>query len=360
MPARSPPCSTSTWTSSGKMLTEKFAKKPRCSTRTTRRSSSATTTRQANFACPLPLPPREDGRDEATILIDGNTAPRTRLRVRRRHRGRLVSHHAGHRADGSVQVASARSSAWTRPRGKNNYAILQAEDELAAIGMVIGASWAGARSFTNTSGPGISLMHEFIGLAYYAEIPAVIFDVQRVRPGSPGMPTRTQQGDILLCAYASHGDTKHIVLFPANPASASTSRSGRSISPSASRRRSSWLTDLDIGMNDWMVKRFEWDDNYRPDRGKVLDAEDSGSCRSSRATSPVDGSASRRARCPAWAPRAPTSCAARARQASAAYTEDSDAVPGAGGPPQAQASRGGRVVPDAGHLSAVTAPRWGS
>ena len=100
--------------------------------------------------------------------------------------------------------------------GKNNYCILQAEDELAAIGMVIGASWNGARAFTSTAGPGISLMNELLGLAYYAEIPAVIVDVQRVGP-STGMPTRTQQGDILMCGYASHGDTKHILLFPANP-----------------------------------------------------------------------------------------------------------------------------------------------
>src|SRR4029079_10621115 len=99
---------------------------------------------------------------------------------------------------------------------RNRFAILQAEDELAAIGMVIGASWAGARAFTPTSGPGISLMSEFVGLAYYAEVPAVLFDVQRTGP-STGMPTRTQQGDLLLAAYASHGDTKHIVLFPGNP-----------------------------------------------------------------------------------------------------------------------------------------------
>src|SRR2546421_7512558 len=101
------------------------------------------------------------------------------------------------------------------PDGTKRYAVLQAEDELSAIGMVIGASWAGARSFTPTSGPGISLMSEFIGLAYYAEIPAVVFDVQRTGP-STGMPTRTQQGDLMLCAYASHGDTKHLCLYPAN------------------------------------------------------------------------------------------------------------------------------------------------
>ena len=100
---------------------------------------------------------------------------------------------------------------------RNRFAILQAEDEIAAIGMVVGASWAGARAFTPTAGPGISLMNEFIGLAYYAEVPAVIFDVQRTGP-STGMPTRTQQGDLMMCAYASHGDTRHICLYPVGSA----------------------------------------------------------------------------------------------------------------------------------------------
>jgi 2-oxoglutarate/2-oxoacid ferredoxin oxidoreductase subunit alpha len=118
--------------------------------------------------------------------------------------------------------------------GRNNVAIIQAEDELAAVGMVVGANWVGARAFTSTSGPGISLMSEFIGLAYYAEVPTVIFDVQRTGP-STGMPTRTQQGDLLLCAYASHGDTKHIMLFPATRRSASISPWRRSTFPSAFR-----------------------------------------------------------------------------------------------------------------------------
>jgi len=157
--------------------------------------------------------------------------------------------------------------------GKNNYLILQAEDELSAIGMVIGASWAGARAFTSTAGPGISLMNELLGLAYYAEIPAVVIDVQRVGP-STGMPTRTQQGDILECAYASHGDTKHIVLFPANPAECFE------LAPKAfdlAERFQTpvfFLTDLDIGMNDWVVPRLTWDDSYKPDRGRVLGAEE--------------------------------------------------------------------------------------
>jgi 2-oxoglutarate ferredoxin oxidoreductase subunit alpha len=156
---------------------------------------------------------------------------------------------------------------------KNNYLIIQAEDEIASIGMVLGAGWSGARSFTSTSGPGISLMSELLGLAYYTEIPAVIIDVQRVGP-STGMPTRTQQGDILMAAYASHGDTKHIVLFPANPgecfefAAKSFDLAERFQTPVF------MLSDLDIGMNDWVVPKFSWDDSYIPDRGRILNDGD--------------------------------------------------------------------------------------
>ncbi len=157
--------------------------------------------------------------------------------------------------------------------GKKNYCIIQAEDELAAAGMVIGAGWMGARAFTPTSGPGISLMSEFIGFAYYAEVPSVFFDIQRTGP-STGMPTRTQQGDLMLCAYASHGDTKHIVLFPADPkecfefAVAAFDLAERFQTPTF------FLSDLDIGMNDWLIPKLEWDDSFVPDRGKVLSAED--------------------------------------------------------------------------------------
>ena len=155
--------------------------------------------------------------------------------------------------------------------GKRQFCIVQAEDELAAAGMVIGAGWMGARAFTPTAGPGISLMGEFIGLAYYAEVPAVFFDVQRTGP-STGMPTRTQQADLLSIAYLSHGDTKHIVLFPANPEECFTM--AREAFDLAERFQTPVfvVTDLDIGMNDWMCKRLTWDDSYRPDRGKVLDA----------------------------------------------------------------------------------------
>lgn len=156
---------------------------------------------------------------------------------------------------------------------RNNYCIIQAEDELSAAGMVVGASWNGARAFTPTSGPGISLMSEFIGFAYYAEVPSVFFDVQRVGP-STGMPTRTQQGDILLAAYASHGDTKHIVLFPADPKECFELSADAFDIAERFQTPVFVLSDLDIGMNEWMVPRFEWDDSRQPDRGKILGAQD--------------------------------------------------------------------------------------
>jgi 2-oxoglutarate ferredoxin oxidoreductase subunit alpha len=156
---------------------------------------------------------------------------------------------------------------------KNNYLILQAEDEIAAIGMVIGASWNGARSFTSTSGPGISLMNELLGFAYYTEIPAVIIDVQRTGP-STGMPTRTQQADILLCAYASHGDTKHILLFPANPAECFEFAVNSFDIAERFQTPVFLMSDLDIGMNDWVVPQLTWNDAYVPDRGRVLNDAD--------------------------------------------------------------------------------------
>ena len=153
--------------------------------------------------------------------------------------------------------------------------MIQAEDELASIGMVVGASWNGARAFTATSGPGISLMQEFLGLAYYTEIPAVVFDVQRVGP-STGMPTRTQQCDIRSAAYASHGDTRHVCLYPANPEECF--HMARTAFDLAERLQTPVLvlSDLDIGMNDWMCQEFKWDESYQPDRGKVLTARAAG------------------------------------------------------------------------------------
>ena len=156
--------------------------------------------------------------------------------------------------------------------GQKNYAFMQAEDELAAIGIVIGSAWNGARSFTATSGPGISLMSEFLGLAYFAEIPAVVWDIQRSGP-STGMPTRTQQGDLIGAAYASHGDTKHPLLFPANPkecfdfAADALDLADRLQTPVLV------LSDLELGMNESLSEPLQWDDARRYDRGKVLSAQ---------------------------------------------------------------------------------------
>lgn len=224
-----------------------------------------------HFECPLAFHLQKMNANDAKILIDGNTA--TALGCL--YAGATVAAWYPITPATSVMDAFRRFCEKYRKdadTGRNNYMILQAEDELAAIGIVIGASWNGARAFTSTSGPGISLMNELLGLAYYSEIPAVVIDVQRVGP-STGMPTRTQQGDLLECAYASHGDTRHILLFPANPAECfdfavqSFDLAERFQTPVI------MLSDLDIGMNDWVVPRFQWDDGYRPDRGRVLTAE---------------------------------------------------------------------------------------
>lgn len=157
--------------------------------------------------------------------------------------------------------------------GENNFAIVQAEDELAAIGMVIGANWNGARSFTSTSGPGLSLMNEFLGLAYFAEVPAVLIDVQRSGP-STGMPTRTQQSDLLMAAYASHGDTKHVLLFPSTPKECFELTADAFDLTEQLQTPVIMLTDLDLGMNDHISEPLEWDDNRAYKRGKVLSAEE--------------------------------------------------------------------------------------
>jgi 2-oxoglutarate ferredoxin oxidoreductase subunit alpha len=223
-----------------------------------------------NLECPLPIRLQKMDSTKDSILIDGNTA--TALGCL--YAGVTVA--AWYPITPATSFMDAFKSLCAKFRkdqasGKNRYCIVQAEDELAAVGVVIGAGWNGARSFTSTAGPGISLMSELIGLAYYAEIPTVIVDVQRTGP-STGMPTRTQQGDILICAYASHGDTKHILLFPANPeecfyfAVESFDLAERFQTPVF------MLSDLDIGMNDWVCKKLKWDDSYRPNRGKVLTA----------------------------------------------------------------------------------------
>ena len=156
--------------------------------------------------------------------------------------------------------------------GQNNYAIVQAEDEIASIGMVVGAGWNGARAFTATSGPGVSLMTEFIGLAYFAEIPVTIINVQRGGP-STGMPTRTQQADIIACAYASHGDTKHVLLFPEDPTECFEHSAAALDLADRLQTPVFVMTDLDIGMNQRLCKPFVWDEGRDYDRGKIMTAE---------------------------------------------------------------------------------------
>ncbi len=221
-----------------------------------------------------PRPPRVEKMDATGrhIVIDGNTASALGCV----YAGATVG--AWYPITPSTSLMDAFRAFCAKYRvdpetGKRTYAIIQAEDELAAIGMVLGASWMGARSFTPTSGPGISLMSEFIGYGYYAEIPAVIFNVQRTGP-STGMPTRTQQSDLLSCAYASHGDTKHVLLFPADPYECFTMAPQAFDLADRLQTPVMVLSDLDIGMNDWMVQEFEWDEEYVHDRGKVLSADD--------------------------------------------------------------------------------------
>jgi 2-oxoglutarate ferredoxin oxidoreductase subunit alpha len=223
------------------------------------------------FDCPLPihLKPLEKTKD--SILIDGNTAAALGCL----YAGATVG--AWYPITPATSLMEAFRNFCLKYRrepetNRNRFAILQAEDKLAAIGMVIGAGWAGARAFTPTAGPGISLMNEFIGLAYYAEVPAVIFDVQRTGP-STGMPTRTQQGDLMMCAFASHGDTRHICLYPADPREAFEFAAKSFDIAERFQTPVFVLSDLDIGMNDWMIPKLAWDDAYRPDRGKVLTAE---------------------------------------------------------------------------------------
>ena len=223
---------------------------------------------KANYACPLPIRVKHRDKVGDCIMIDGNTA--TGLGML--YGGASVA--AWYPITPSTSVAKAFETYCKRYRidpetGKNRFAIVQAEDELAAIGMVIGATWNGARAFTATSGPGVSLMTEFLGLSYYAEIPAVIVNVQRGGP-STGMPTRTQQADILSSAYASHGDTKHVLLFPSTPTEC-FEMSAEALDL-ADRLQTSVIvmTDLDLGMNFHMTPPLRWDDKRKFDRGKVL------------------------------------------------------------------------------------------
>ncbi len=226
----------------------------------------------ANFKCPIGLKVRRADKVGDRIFIDGNAAAALGCV----YGGATVAAWYPITPSSSLAEAFARYAARYRidkETGKAKVAIVQAEDELSSIGMVIGAAWNGARAFTATSGPGISLMQEFIGLAYFAEIPAVIFDVQRGSP-STGMPTRTQQADIISCAYASHGDTKHVLLFPEDPREAFDFAADAFDLADRLQTPIFVLLDLDIGMNDRLCAPFAWDDTRRMDRGKVMTYEE--------------------------------------------------------------------------------------
>jgi len=252
------------------MLNEKFGKKVRLLEANQRAIRLGYDYAKAHFTCPLPFHVQAMNATSDSILIDGNTA----CALGALYAGATVG--AWYPITPATAVMEQFKGFCEQYRidpetGLHRYAIIQAEDELAAAGIIIGAGWAGARAFTNTSGPGISLMQEFIGLAYYTDIPAVFIDVQRCGPAT-GMPTRTQQADLLSLAFASHGDTKHLVLFPADPREC-FEMTVQSFDIAERFQTPVFVaSDLDIGMNDWMVKRFAWDDSYRPDRGKVLDA----------------------------------------------------------------------------------------
>jgi 2-oxoglutarate ferredoxin oxidoreductase subunit alpha len=226
----------------------------------------------ANLQCPIGLRLKRANAVGDRIFIEGNSA----AALGAVYGGATVC--AWYPITPSSSLADAFTSYCRRLRvdpetKKSKVAIIQAEDELSSIGMVIGAAWNGARAFTATSGPGISLMQEFLGLAYFAEVPAVVFDVQRAGP-STGMPTRTQQGDVMSCAYASHGDTKHVLLFPEDPAEAF--EFGAQAFDLADRLQTPIfvMLDLDIGMNHRLCRPLQWDDARKFDRGKVTTAAD--------------------------------------------------------------------------------------
>ncbi len=253
------------------LLAETYAKKPQLVDSNMKAIQLGYDYARANFTCPLPLHVEKLDKTAGNIMIDGNTAAALGCVFA----GATVA--AWYPITPSTSLMDAFKMFGDRMRvdatGRKNFAFIQAEDELAAIGMVIGAMWNGARAFTATSGPGISLMNEFLGLAYYAEIPAVVFDIQRVGP-STGMPTRTQQCDLMECAYASHGDTRHVCLYPANPEECFYMAVQAFDLAERLQTPVMVLSDLDIGMNDWMCRDLKWDDSYRPDRGKVLSKEE--------------------------------------------------------------------------------------
>ncbi|HYH81405.1 MAG TPA: 2-oxoacid:acceptor oxidoreductase subunit alpha, partial [Longimicrobium sp.] len=307
----------------GDAIRDEFAKKPKAVDANLRALHLGFDHARAHFACPLPIRLEAMDATRGHVLLDGNTA------------AALGCVYAGATVGAWYPITPATSlmDAFIRfcaryrvdaETGERRYCIVQAEDELAAAGVVIGAGWAGARAFTPTAGPGISLMGEFIGLAYYTEIPAVFFDVQRTGP-STGMPTRTQQGDLLAIAYASHGDTKHVALFPCDPAECFHFAVQAFDLAERFQTPVFVVSDLDIGMNDWMVPRLAWDDAYRPDRGEVLTAEQLAAMQRFSRYLDVDGDGVAARSLPGVHPRGAYFTRGSGHDAHAAYTEDADA-----------------------------------
>ena len=304
------------------LLKEKFSRKPALMDSNQKAIDIGFEYAKKNFACPLPIHLESLDKTADSILIDGNTAAALGCL----YAGATVG--AWYPITPATSLMEAFKGFCQKYRrepdtNRNRFAILQAEDELAAVGMVIGASWAGARAFTPTAGPGISLMTEFIGLAYYAEVPAVIFDVQRTGP-STGMPTRTQQGDLMLCAYASHGDTRHICLYPADPREAFEHAAAAFDLAERFQTPVFVLSDLDIGMNDWMVPKLTWDDTYRPDRGKVLSAEELEEAKGFSRYLDVDGDGITYRTLPGVHPKGAYFTRGSGHNRYGAYTEDGD------------------------------------
>jgi 2-oxoglutarate ferredoxin oxidoreductase subunit alpha len=304
----------------GEMLREKFSKKRALLDSNFRAIRLGFDYAKANYDCPLPFHLERMNATTDSILIDGNSA----AALGAVYAGATVG--AWYPITPSTSLMEAFKEYCERFRvdpatKQRRYALIQAEDELAAAGMVIGAGWCGARAFTSTAGPGISLMSEFIGLAYYTEIPGVFFDIQRTGP-STGMPTRTQQGDLLSIAYLSHGDTKHIALFPANPeecfylAVQAFDLAERFQTPVFV------VSDLDIGMNDWMCNKFSWDDAYRPDRGKVLGPAELDRVQKFSRYLDVDGDGIAARTLPGAHPRGGYFTRGSGHDKNAAYTED--------------------------------------
>jgi 2-oxoglutarate ferredoxin oxidoreductase subunit alpha len=305
-----------------KLLEETFASKPHIVESNLKAVMLGYDYVKNHFTCPLPVRAEVMGDNSGNILINGNEA----IGLGCVYAGATVG--AWYPITPSTSVMDSFTKYCevfrTDPEtGDKMFCIIQAEDELAAAGMVLGANWVGARGFTPTSGPGISLMSEFIGFAYYAEIPSVFIDVQRVGP-STGMPTRTQQCDVMMCAYASHGDTRHPILFPANPHECF--EMAVRVFDLAERLQTPvfMLSDLDIGMNDWMIPELTWDDSYRPDRGKVLGPEELAKMERFVRYLDVDGDGITYRTVPGEDPKGAYFVRGSGHNRYGAYTEDSD------------------------------------